>query len=164
MHVRCHFGSRQQCFRQLLFRGSKMGSWQQLLGRAWNSIMFSMSPGQRKSTSGEAVVPRSQEPVTSRAERPRMVRSRSAYNVHEQVELGIEAAGFREDFFERKGTTYGWLQPFLAERFDLGEAMGKASRMAYNQVRLAVRCIEGGRDKAKGSKGEATAQLVFESE
>ena len=92
----------------------------------------------------------------------RALRLRSAYYLNHQLDLGDEAIRFREAFFERHGSTQGWLKPFVARQFDLGEAMSRASRAAYNQVKCAVRTVQGDRKEA-GGKGQKATMLAFES-
>ena len=90
----------------------------------------------------------------------RALRQRSAYYLNHQLDLGVEATRFREAFFERHGSTQGWLKPFVARRFDLGEAMSRASRAAYNQVKCAVGAVQGGTEQRQGARGKNNHVLI----
>ena len=127
-----------------------MGSWQQTLGRAWNTLMFGKASRSKAERESETALLRADAVDKSKA---RALRQRSGYYLNHQLDLGVEAIRLRGAFFERHGSIQGWLKLFVARRFDLGEAMSRASRAAYNQVKCAVRTVQGDRKEA-GAKGK----------
>ena len=151
-----------------------MGSWQQVLGQAFNALSMGKSANverlawasSRSASSGSlsGAEPSGGEiscvaqEASGLGESPcgskqsgspasatkRLARQRMQYNLPDQKELGHEACEFRDAYFAEVGRRYGWVSAFLAQRCHIDDMRLPAAKAMCKQLKGAVRTAEGG--------------------